>query len=162
MKRIFITGMSGTGKSCVIQSLRSRGFTAIDTDYGDWCEFSILNGESEWIWREDRMHDLLTMSSTSPLFVSGCESNQGKFYKYFDYKILFTAPLEVILDRVTKRSSNPYGKSDEERAEICQNFEHIQPLLKKSADFEIDTTVMGVNEITDFLTELVFNQSQGE
>lgn len=67
MKRIFITGMSGTGKSSVIEALRSRGFATIDTDYDDWCEPSVLDGHSEMIWREDRMFELLAMPLTSPL-----------------------------------------------------------------------------------------------
>jgi shikimate kinase len=154
MKRIFITGMSGTGKTSVIEALRSRGFTAIDTDYDDWCELSTFNEGAGWLLREDRLYELLTIPLNSSLFISGCSSNQGKFYKFFDYKILFSAPLEVILDRVAQRTSNPYGKSEKERAEICWNFEHIQPLLKKSADFEIDSGAMSVSEITDFLTEL--------
>src|SRR5438128_45260 len=141
--RTLITGMSGTGKSPVIEELHSRGFTAVDTDYDDWCELSILKDKSEWIWREDRMLDLLLMPLAAPLFVSGCRANQGKFYKYFDYKILLSAPLKVILKRVTERSSNSYGKSEEEWNDICQDFERVQPLLKKSADFEIDSTVMG-------------------
>jgi hypothetical protein len=58
---------------------------------------------------------------------------------------------------VTERTSNPYGKSDKDRAEICWNYEHIQPLLKKTADMEIDSTAKSVSEITDFLIELASN-----
>ena len=158
MKRIFITGMSGTGKTSVVEALRSRGFTAIDSDYDNWREFSTVNGESEWLLREDKMYELLATSSNAPLFIAGCSSNQGKFYPFFDYKILFSAPLEIMLDRVAQRTSNPYGKSETERNEIRWNFEHIQPLLKKSADLEIDSTAMNVVEITDFLSNLVSSQ----
>ncbi len=59
-----------------------------------------------------------------------------------------------MLERVTERTSNSYGKSEQERAEICWNYEHIQPLLKKSADLKIDPATMSVNEITDLLIEL--------
>ena len=37
MKRVLLTGMSGTGKSSVIGELAALGHTAIDTDDG-WCE----------------------------------------------------------------------------------------------------------------------------
>lgn len=158
MRRILITGMSGTGKSSMIQALSSRGFTAIDTDYDDWCELSVIDGVSELVWREDRIYELLAMPLTKPLFVSGCRSNQGKFYRFFDYKILFSAPLEVIFERVATRSTNPYGKTEQERAEICHNFADIQPLLQKSADFEIDTTTMSVDEIADLLVGLALKE----
>jgi dephospho-CoA kinase len=159
MKCIFITGMSGTGKSSVMEELQSRGFVAIDTDYDDWCELSLLDGEPEWLWREERMRALLAVPRTSPLFVSGCCDNQRKFYSYFDYKILFSAPLEVMLQRVSQRTSNPYGKTAAQQTEIRWNYEHIQPLLKQSADFELDSAQMSVNEMADFLAKLALNDS---
>ncbi len=137
----------------MMEALRSRGFLAIDTDYDDWCELSNEDGEPERIWREDRMRRLLLNPETLPLFVSGCCSNQRKFYELFDLKVLFSAPLEVMLQRVTSRTSNPYGKTEQDRANIISNFEQIQPLLQKSADIEIDTTTMSVNQIADFLSE---------
>ena len=154
MKRIYITGLSGTGKSSVIERLQARGFTAIDTDYDDWCELSILEGGTERLLREDRLYELLKEPSTSALFISGCSSNQTKFYKFFDHIVLFSASLEVILERVAQRSSNPYGKNETERTEIIWNFEHIQPLLKKNAGIEIDTATTGINEITGILIKL--------
>ena len=137
-----------------MDELRCRGFAAIDTDYDDWCELLISNGSSEYVWRGDRMRDLLTRRLTSPLFVSGCRLNQNKFYPYFDYRILLSAPLYLMLERVASRPTNPYGKSESERAEICRNYEEVQPLLRKSADFEIDSAAMSVHEIADFLTKL--------
>jgi predicted ATPase len=33
VKRVLITGMSGTGKSTVIKALATRGYKAVDADY---------------------------------------------------------------------------------------------------------------------------------
>jgi shikimate kinase len=158
MKRIFITGMSGTGKTSVIEMLCSRGFTAIDTDYDGWCAPSDRNGETEWLLREDKLSDLLNRPSTSPLFVAGCRSNQSKFYKFFDCRVLLAAPLEIMLARVAERTSNPYGKTDQQRAEIRWNFEHIEPLLRQSTDLEIDSSKLSVCAIADHLSALVSSE----
>jgi len=154
MKRILITGMSGTGKSSVLELLSDRGFTTVETDFDDWSEQVERDGEREWLWREERMHELLNQLLTTPLVVSGCCANQGKFYDYFDYKILFSAPLEVILERVARRSSNPYGSSEADRREIAANYAFAQPLLQKSADYELDSSVMSVQEMASFVAKL--------
>lgn len=157
MKRIYLTGMSGTGKSSIIRNLQNKGFTAIDTDYGNWKEISLSEEASEWILNEDPIKNLLTQPLTSSIFVSGCCSNQTNLYPYFDYIILLSASLETILNRIAGRTSNPYGKTSEERSEIIWNFENIQPLLLQSAHFEFNTEVMTIEEITTSLIELSNN-----
>jgi dephospho-CoA kinase len=155
MKRILITGMSGVGKSSVIQELKSRGYPAFDIDTDEWCEVKIdAEGNSERQWREDKVQELLQKELSAPLFVSGCESNQGKFYSQFHYIVLLSAPLELLLERVTKRTNNPYGKSDKEREEIIYNTEVIEPLLRSGCDFEIDTSQLNIEQVADKLIGL--------
>ena len=155
MKRILITGMSGVGKSSVIGELKSLGYPAFDIDTDEWCEWKTdANGNSERQWREDKVQALLEKDFDAPLFLSGCESNQGKFYLQFDYVVLLSAPLEILLKRVAKRTNNPYGKSDEEREEMMENTELIEPLLRSGCDVEIDTSQFNSQQVADKLIGL--------
>jgi RNase adaptor protein for sRNA GlmZ degradation len=163
MKRILITGMSGTGKSSVTEELKRRGYEAIETDSDEWCEWknvvSIGNKlddtpQPDWVWREDKLQALLQQERQAPLFVSGCTSNQGKFYPMFEQVILFSASLEVMLHRVATRQNNPYGKRDDEREEIIHYTKVVEPLLRSGCDIEIDTSQLTVQQIADKLISL--------
>ena len=44
MKRVLITGMSGAGKSSLLDELAARGYRTVDTDYGGY--FQVIDGES--------------------------------------------------------------------------------------------------------------------
>ena len=136
MKRILLTGMSGAGKSTVIGALRARGYRAVDMDEPGWSEYT---PDGDWVWREDRVHDLLSQGDSEALFVSGCASNQGKFYRQFDEIVLLSAPAEVLIERLATRTNNPYGKHPDELAATLYNLETIEPLLRRSAGHEIDT-----------------------
>jgi broad-specificity NMP kinase len=161
MERILITGMSGVGKSSVVEELKSRGYPAFDIDTDEWCEVKTsADGSSERLWREDKVQTLLQKEFDETLFVSGCESNQGKFYPHFDYVVLLTSPLEVLLERVTKRTNNPYGKSDKERAEIIENTKCIEPLLRSGCDLEIDTSQLSVQQVANELIRLAKNREE--
>jgi NAD(P)-dependent dehydrogenase (short-subunit alcohol dehydrogenase family) len=138
MKRVLITGMSGTGKSSVIQELAARGFKAVDTDWDPSWEF---DAGSEWLWREDRIAELLAAEDSDVLFVSACVSNQGKFYDRFDQIVLLTASEEVTLARLAARTNNPYGKAQSQVADVLGYKETVEPLLRKGATAEIDTGI---------------------
>ncbi len=145
MKRVLLTGMSGTGKSSVIRELAARGFKAIDTDSDEWSAFADAvpprpTGDPDWVWREDRIHRLLSEEDADVLFVGGCKTNQSKFYPQFDHVILLSAPAAVIVGRLATRSSNPYGKDPDEVAEVLTFVDTVEPLLRRSATLEIDTS----------------------
>ena len=140
MRRILITGMSGTGKSSVIRALAARGLRAIDTDWNPEWECVGANGD-EWVWREDRIRLLLDEQDGSTLFVSACVSNQGKFYGRFDEVILLSAPESITVQRLASRTDNPYGKRPEEIADVLRYKATIEPMLRESASAEIDTSI---------------------
>jgi broad-specificity NMP kinase len=142
MVKILVTGMSGTGKSSVLRELSLRGHETVDTDSDSWSEFvpSPEDGRSlDWIWREDRISRLLDSHSDGVLYVSGCKSNQGRFYERFDAVVLLSAPAETILERMRVRDTNDYGKSERERRQVLDDVLRVEPLLRASSTLELDT-----------------------
>jgi shikimate kinase len=139
--------MSGVGKSAVIEGLAARGYMAIDTDYGGLSELVSVPADEptgldpglDWVWREDRIQDLLSTADADVLFLGGCAPNQGKFYPQFDHIILLTAPAAVIVERLAERTNNPYGKRPEEVARVLNLVQTIEPLLRKGAGHVLDT-----------------------
>ena len=129
MARILVTGMSGAGKTTLLEELSRRGHRTVDTDYDGW---TLPNGG----WDELRMAALL--AQCAEVVVSGTVTNQVRFYGCFDYVILLSVPLCVLLDRVAARSRNPYGKTPQQRAEIERFVREVEPLLRRSASMELD------------------------
>lgn len=140
-RRILVTGMSGTGKSAALRELHARGHRVVDADGDEWSYWGTLpDGSVDWVWREREMADLLSGHRDGVLFVAGCAPNQGRFYPRFDAVVLLSAPAEVMLDRIARRGDNPFGKAPEERAKILQDLATVEPLLRRGATTEIDTT----------------------
>jgi shikimate kinase len=129
--------MSGTGKSTVAAELARLGYHAIDADYDGWSEHA---PDGDWVWCEDRIQDLLATDESDVLFVSGCAQNQVKFYSRFDHIVLLSAPAEVIVERLTTRTNNPYGKRADELADTLGYLETVEPQLRRAATHEIDTS----------------------
>jgi broad-specificity NMP kinase len=142
--RVLITGMSGVGKSSLLQELARRGYHTVDTDYGDYHE--TVDGER--LWREHRIADLL--AEDGPLIVSGTTRNQVVFYPLFDHIVLLSAPSEVLVGRLRTRTTNPYGKDPAQIAETLDYLETVEPLLGEAATLEVVTTVP-VGQVADIV-----------
>lgn len=156
MTAILITGMSGTGKSTAIEQLAARGYDAVDLDASAWSEYvpdATTPGRQDWIWREDRVTELLSQERCGVLFVSGCASNQVKFYGRFDHIVLLTAPPAVLVERLTTRTNNPYGKTPEQLAEVLHYQRTVEPLLRNRATLEI-TTDIPIDQVVAAITPL--------
>lgn len=155
MKRVLLTGMSGTGKSTIIAVLAARGYKAIDLDTDVWSEWVTTSDEDvpdppaddasiwrhrDWVWRVDRVARLLAAEDVDVLFVSGTAANQGMFHPHFDHIILLSTPVNVLMERLASRSTNSYGKDPRERARVLEHVETVEPLLRRVASMEVDTS----------------------
>jgi dephospho-CoA kinase len=147
VKRVLLTGMSGTGKSAVVGALSARGYKAIDTDDG-WCQPA---PDGRQMWRADAIEALLDNEDADVLFVAGCEENQVQFHPRFDHIILLSAPLETLLERLSARTTNSFGKTPEDLRRILDDLEMVEPLLRRAADHEVRTTV----PLTEVMAEIL-------
>jgi dephospho-CoA kinase len=138
--------MSGTGKSSALAELARRGYRVVDTDEPGWREYRKCAEPSdelhrgEWLWVEERITQLLDSDASRSLFVQGCVRNQSKFYDRFDAVVLLSAPADVILDRIARRTTNTYGRTPLERAMILADLAEIEPLLRAGCTHELDAS----------------------
>ena len=143
---VLVTGVSGVGKSSALAELGRHGYQVVDTDEPGWREYQaypapideVHRGEFHWV--EKRMTALLDAQDGRSLFVGGGARNQSKFYDRFDAVVLLSAPADVLLDRVARRTTNDYGKTALERAEILADLREIEPLLRKDCTHELDAS----------------------
>lgn len=139
--------MSGSGKSTLIDELGNRGYRAVDLDAPEWSEWVKVEGNPtganpghDWRWREDRVQRLLATEKSEILFVSGCAENMVNFYSQFDEIVLLSAPVSIIVERLTSRTNNPYGQRPEELDRVLEHMRTIEPKLRRRAGHEIDTS----------------------
>lgn len=146
---VLVTGMSGVGKSTALDELAHRGYTTVDTDNGSW----IQTVDGEPLWRAPMIDELLKRPRETALFVQGTVANQSQFYHRFDAVVLLTAPLDVLLDRLQRRTNNPFGKQPDERQQILSDTAAVEPQLRQAATHVIDTNCE-LSDVVDLLVEI--------
>jgi hypothetical protein len=102
MRRVLVTGMSGTGKSSALAEVQARDFRVVDTDEPGWKE---RRGD-ELVWREHRISELLAGGDDRTLFVSGCVSSRGGST---------TDSTLSSSQRAGRRDTRPHREADDER-----------------------------------------------
>ena len=140
MKRVLVTGMSGTGKSSLLHKLAARGYRTADTDYGGY--FQTTGGER--LWREDRVSALL---SSAPMSSRACSSSRARpATRSCSTPASTTSCCSAHRPRSwpdgwPREPPTPTGKDPAELAETLQYQQTVEPLLRASATLEVVTTV---------------------
>jgi shikimate kinase len=153
--RVLLTGMSGTGKSALVQELRRRGYVAHDADDDG---FSEPRADGRWGWRADRVAALLAQETEGLLFFAGCSEEQIELP--FDYRVLLTAPRSVLIERLRTRTGNRYGSDDAELAQVLADLAEVEPLLRRSADLVLPTTAPP-SQVADRLLGRIAESARG-
>jgi len=126
-----------------------RGFRTVDTDAPGW---TVEDADGGRWWDEGQIAQLLAEEGPT-LYVSGTVSNQGRFYDRFDAVVLLSASADVLLDRLSTRTTNDYGKAHEERELILEHLRDVEPRLRATCTHEIDAT-LPLADVADRLVEI--------
>ncbi len=138
MHHILITGMSGVGKTTVLEALRARGHACIDMDDAS---LSFHDDDGHQHWRTDALIQLLEAHPERTTFVVGCAEEQAGLTDRFRAIVLLSAPIEVMVDRIRSRSSHAFGQDPAAMARILDDLRSVEPLLRRSCTHEIVTTL---------------------
>ena len=158
MRRVLLTGMSAVGKSTIAERLSELGYKAVDTDHGG---YSVLDERGDQHWDVDRIRQLLATEDADVLFVVGSDDAQVQFYPDFDHIVLLSAPRDVMVDRLANRTNNPFGKTSDELAKILADLEKYEPMMRRAATHEIDTS-KPLDRVIDEILGLISNPPERE
>lgn len=165
MKKIYITGVSGTGKTTVAKELEKRGLYAISIDEvenlcawvnkktgeKDGGKNTVLNGEfvdtHDWICDIEYLKKLLD-TDVNIAFVLGMAGNQEEFLHLFDKTLLLQCSPETFCKRIESRTDNDFGKDKQIQQQILDRYQpYAEEMLSKGA-IPIDTE-KGINEVVE-------------
>lgn len=142
MPKIYITGVSGTGKSIVAEELNKRGIVAFDIDAvkdlcgwrdketGEKADYYSGIGKDwieahKWLCDVEKLRELLKKDDT--VVVLGLASNQDEYLNLFDRIFLLHCSEKTFLHRLNTR------EGEDEFARDSSEQEHILSWYK---DFE--------------------------
>ncbi len=119
--------------------------------------WSYFDADGNQLWDELRLQKAFDAAGDTPLFISGCEENQVRFYPQFTDIFLLSAPAEVISERLRIRTNNPFGKQPGELEEVLTYLETVELLLRRGATHEIITTMPLDQVVEEILTHVGFS-----
>ena len=143
--KIYITGVSGTGKSAIAKELEKRGIFAFSIDEVDglcnWVDRKSQKVDNnyipsnEWLDAHDWICDIeklkkLLVTDKDLVIATGISTNQDEYLDLFDKIFLLQSSKEVFMSRIENRHKNPgentFGKNLVEReyaAAIHKDFD---------------------------------------
>jgi adenylate kinase family enzyme len=156
MSLLYITGSPGAGKTTLQRELQAKGYDTRDIDSPDFGgPFNKSTNQRviippadqrspDWFdaheWRvfHDAFEELKRQSKDSDIIVCGVAASDDEIIHVFDTIMYLALSDEVLLDRLTSRVDNDYGKNDFEAREILERKHGLDAKYASSRVIKID------------------------
>ncbi|MFA6397518.1 MAG: AAA family ATPase [Candidatus Paceibacterota bacterium] len=172
MKKFYITGISGTGKTAISLKLKQKGLNVIDLDdeniklchwknkktrkdsfsgYGTGLDFLNTNG---WYCDIEKLKFLINSDDKNNFFVVGIAENQNEFLNLFDKIFLLQCDEAELFRRIDNRKDNDFGKNNSEK-------EYIKSFRKKFENDLINkkAIVINSNDLIDSIVDKIISNT---
>ena len=162
-KAYLITGIAGSGKSTIKQSLVGLGYTAYDIDEGmaHWVnretgeptpynpELLPMTDAHDWLVNKPFL--LKALASDETVFICGSAHDLYRYCDYFNAVFLLQYPsAQAVEARLTSRTNNSYGKDPKELAAILGYWKEYEQ--KYTATAHIINCTDPLSHIVDKIT----------
>lgn len=154
---MWVTGISGSGKSTVCEALKHLGHVAIDADrdgFNRWV--SRATGEivvdppypvppgwlGQFAWTIDvaQVASLADESTSHVTYLCGSVENEVDAWRYFDQVVCLVADDDTVRRRLATRTTNEFGKHPDELTAVLGWNQGIEAIYRRLGAAIIDAT----------------------
>ena len=153
--KIYITGISGTGKTTISKELKKRGIDSFDIDSllgfcfwrnkktGEGAQYKPGIGK-RWINAHEWVCDLKKLKGfikkhKENVVVVGITANQNDYLGLFDKVFLLYCSEKTLIHRLKTRKSNEFAKDSAELEQVLSWYKDFQEKTIKQGAIPIDT-----------------------
>ncbi len=157
MRLVWVTGISGAGKSTVCQVLKSMGVAAIDTDgdgFNHWVDSVTLAPvvdppdptPGDWLdthaWHiRPALVRRLRDDGPAVTFLFGAVANEAEVWDLFDRVGCLVIDDETVVGRLATRTTNTFGKNPEDLERILGWNRDVETSYREYGAVIIDATL---------------------
>lgn len=179
MPLIYVTGLSGSGKSAVLRELRARGLEAYGVDedgYADWVRRDggaiehyparergpvtrAWRRDHHWVLSADRIGELKRDCDQAgrTVFLCGVAADDGDVWHCFDTVVALVSDIGTLCRRIANRRDNDFGKSPGELEQILNWRAGYEETYRRFGAMIVDATKPIKTIVDRMLAELRIN-----